>query len=254
MKPPIAVQLYSVRQEMERDLAGTLKRLETIGYRGVELAGCCGRKPGEFRRMIQDGGFEIVASHIPIPSDEAVKGVLDEQEEVGARLLIVSHPENAFECEADVERAADRLGQLGTQLAGRNMRIGVHNHWWEFRKRFRGRSVFEILASRVLPLVFFELDIYWAQTGGENPLVVAEKAGDRVELLHVKDGPCVENQPMTALGTGQVDLLHVLPAFSKTRWHIVELDACASDMLTAIQESYGYLVRNRLSDGRVVPQ
>jgi len=69
-------------------------------------------------------------------------------------------------------------------------------------------------------------------------------------LLHIKDGPCVKNQPMTAVGAGKVDIAGVAQASAKTaEWMIVELDSCATDMLTAVKESHDYLVTKGFARG-----
>ena len=76
------------------------------------------------------------------------------------------------------------------------------------------------------------------------------RLGSRAPLLHVKDGPCQIEAPMTALGEGVVDIPGVVAAGAEsTDWLIVELDRCATDMLEAVRKSYQYLIEKGLAPG-----
>jgi sugar phosphate isomerase/epimerase len=95
------------------------------------------------------------------------------------------------------------------------------------------------------------VDIYWAQVGGSDPVQIVAELGSRACLLHVKDGPAdVPKSPMVAVGDGVVDVPGVLAAAPGARWHIVELDRCATDIFEAVERSYDFLVGNGYSRGR----
>jgi sugar phosphate isomerase/epimerase len=80
---------------------------------------------------------------------------------------------------------------------------------------------------------------------------VLTEMGRRVTLLHVKDGPAdTPKTDMTAVGQGRMDYETIIPAATATEWLIVELDRCATDMLTAIQDSYTYLTNKGLAYGK----
>jgi len=98
--------------------------------------------------------------------------------------------------------------------------------------------------------VFFEVDVYWVQTAGQNPAEIVRRLGARAPLLHIKDGPCQIESPMTALGEGVVDLPEVVAAGAgSTEWLVVELDRCATDMIEAVRKSYHYLIGKGLGRG-----
>jgi sugar phosphate isomerase/epimerase len=100
------------------------------------------------------------------------------------------------------------------------------------------------------PDVFLEVDVYWVQTARQDPVQVIRRLGSRAPLLHIKDGPCQIEEPMTALGEGVVDIPGVVAAgAASTEWLIVELDRCATDMLEAVRKSYQYLVGKGLARG-----
>ena len=111
-----------------------------------------------------------------------------------------------------------------------------------------GRPALLHLFDHLAPDVIAEVDIYWAQVGGSDPKAIVAELGSRVGLLHVKDGPAdVPQSPMVAVGDGVVDVPGVLAAAPGARWHIVELDRCATDMFDAVERSYDYLVGNGYS-------
>jgi sugar phosphate isomerase/epimerase len=107
------------------------------------------------------------------------------------------------------------------------------------------------LIDHLDPTVFAELDMYWATLGGADPRQVIADLGDRLWVLHVKDGPCdAPESPMVAVGSGTLDIPAILASAPTAKWHVVELDRCATDMYTAIADSYAYLVGGGFSQGR----
>ena len=114
-----------------------------------------------------------------------------------------------------------------------------------------GRPALLHLFDHLAPTVFAEVDIYWAQVGGMDPKDLVTQLGSRVGLLHVKDGPADEPpSSMVAVGDGVIGVPAVLEASPSARWHIVELDRCATDMFDAVERSYDYLVGGGFSRGR----
>ena len=86
-----------------------------------------------------------------------------------------------------------------------------------------------------------EIDTYWVQTGGVDPVKAIQESGKRATLLHIKDGPANTTDPMQALGTGAIDIPALLKAATYAEWLIVELDRCATDMAEACAKSAKYL-------------
>jgi sugar phosphate isomerase/epimerase len=151
---------------------------------------------------------------------------------------------------AGVRRYADKLNAFNEQVRARGMALGYHNHWWEFSNRIGGETAHALLFRLLDASVFAEIDTYWAKVGGADPARVVGDLGARARLLHIKDGPATDSEaPMTAVGDGAVDVAAIAKA-SRAKWHIVELDRCATDMFEAVERSYDYLVGNGLSRGR----
>jgi sugar phosphate isomerase/epimerase len=114
--------------------------------------------------------------------------------------------------------------------------------------------------ERLDPDVFLEMDIYWLQTSGADPVTTLAGLGGRVRRLHVMDGPCtmpvlgpegLEGDPQTAVGSGTVDIAAALAAAPQVDWHVAEFGECAGDTFETVEASYRYLTQHGLSEGRI---
>jgi sugar phosphate isomerase/epimerase len=262
MSAPIALELYTVRAEAQQDFAGVLDRVAAIGYVGVEVSGLHGMPAGELRSRLDALGLELMGAFgilPPAPGENGATGaaaemVIDErfleaQQMLGNDVVVAGlMPAEVASLDA-LDRGAERLNRCAELVRGRQMALGYHNHWWEFESR-DGWTPMTSLLERVEPDVFLEVDIYWLQTAGLDPVETLAELGSRVRRLHVKDGPCVQGVPQTALGDGRVDLAAVLAAAPQADWHVVELDEYAGQMFEAVEASYGYLTERGLSNGR----
>jgi sugar phosphate isomerase/epimerase len=253
MQPPIAVQLYTLREAAARDFPAVIERLGRIGFAGVELANLHGMSPAELRRRLADAGLEIAAAHVAPPIGDARDRILDEQEALGTKTLVVPFmPPARFKTLDEIRVVADEVNASYANARARGFALGYHNHFWEFEITHDGKSAHELLFARLDPGVFAEIDTYWARVGGRDPAKVIAELGPRVRLLHLKDGPADGyKSPMTAVGDGVLDFPAIVAATDTVQWHIVELDACATDLFDAVEKSYGWLVGRGLSRGRV---
>jgi len=252
MRKPIAVQLYTLREESEADFPAVLERLGRIGYQGVEPAGLHGLSPGEFTRHLEDAELEVSSAHVPAPIGDKANKILDELEAIGSPVAVVAFlpPERFADLDA-VRAVAAELNEAHENAKQREIGLAYHNHWWEFSTRIDGKSAHTALFELLDPEIIAELDVYWAQVGGEDPTKLVAALGARAQLLHVKDGPADDRKSdMTAVGAGVLDIAGILAAGRAAEWHIVELDRCATDMFEAVEQSYEYLVGEDLSEGR----
>jgi sugar phosphate isomerase/epimerase len=247
---PIAVQLYSLREEAERDLDATVARLAGIGFLGLETAELHGRTAAEFRALVGAHGMEICSSH-GLAVGEAAASVFDQAAALGSPLVVVPFAApDRFATEEGVAGVAAELNAALPLARERGLGLGYHNHFWEWTELPGGRVAFDLLLEQLDPEVVLELDIYWAQTAGQAPASLLSRLGNRVARLHMKDGPADSGaSAMTAAGEGKVDLAGAAAA-SPAPWHIVELDRCDTDMFDAIERSYVYLIEHGISAGR----
>lgn len=248
MSKPISVQLYSVREQMTADRDATLRRIAGLGYRAVEPYRPADDPKG-FKALADELGLTISGTHAgglvrepePGPTFEAVA-------QLGTELAIVPAgiPEAEFTTRDGIARAADLLNSLAQQARGYGLKLGYHNHWWEFEPKIDGVHALEVLAERLDPAVLLEIDTYWAAVAGAEVPELLGRLGDRVVALHVKDGPVFKNgsgakdEPNTAVGAGSMPVRRILAARPQA-WRVVELDSCAGDMFEALAASHAYL-------------
>ncbi len=249
---PVAVQLYSLREEAAADFGAVIDHVGRMGAVGVELAGFHGMAPAEVRSRLDAAGLVAASSHVGDPSPDALARTLDDLLAVGCTTAVLAFlPPAAFTDADAVARSAETINAAAAAAHSRGMTFGYHNHFWELQSMIADRPALLDLFDRLDPAVVAELDIYWTRVGGADPAAVIGALDGRVRLLHVKDGPADDPKaPMVAVGSGVVDVAGALRASDAVAWHIVELDRCATDMATAVHDSITFLVRNGLSRGR----
>ncbi len=204
---PLGVQLWSVSDELDRNLDGTLRQLGRLGFREVETAGLHGHAPGAFRRAIEAAGLRAVSAHYSM-SDLFSDGpkYIAEAKVLGANWIVASSPrpsralksgdwikamQGAMTLAAWKDNAA-RLNELGALARAAGLQLAYHNHPFEFAD-YEGRRGFDVLAEGTdKALVKLELDVAWAVAGGVDPIRLLRQHGDRIRLLHVKG---LKNKP-----------------------------------------------------------
>jgi sugar phosphate isomerase/epimerase len=250
--PPISVQLYSLRDQAAKDFEGVLRGLGDIGFVGVELAGFHDLTPAQYAAIVEESGLVTSSAHVNDLSPDGFNAALDDLQAIGCDVAVCAFmpPERFADVEA-INASAEALNKANDIARSRGVSLGYHNHWWEFSTVLGGQTAWSTLIERLDPTVFAEVDIYWATLGGADPRQVIADLGDRLWLLHVKDGPCdAPESSMVAVGSGTLDIPAILTSAPTAKWHIVELDRCATDMFTALADSYRYLVDSGLSQGR----
>lgn len=249
---PISLQLYTVRDNLATDWEGTLERIAEMGYIGVEMAGFSYANVKEqVIRKIKDLGLEISSAHFELPIGEVKNDILDAMHAMGNDKLICAwvNPDN-FKSIDSIKALVERFNESNAIAKAAGLKFGFHNHWFEFWN-VDGRSGLQVMIDEGMDNdIFFEIDTYWAQTARVDPVAEIARYADRVKLLHIKDGPTGHASNMTAVGTGVMDFHKIIPAATSAEWLIVELDRCATDMLTAVKESIEYLTAEGLGRGR----
>lgn len=253
MSVPAAVQLYSLREELSRDYRPVLEQVAGIGLAGVELAGVyLNGSPRETGALVRDLGMTVCSAHMPPPVGENRNQVFDTLGELETTHLVVPFfPPEQFTTRAAVLHICDILNQSAAAAREHGVTLYYHNHWWEYeRLGGTGEPVYQLMLRHLDPDVLFELDAYWVKAGGADPVAVLNQLGDRVGLLHVKDGSANPSDDMVAVGQGSLDYSAILKAAPQIDWAIVELDRCGTDMMEAVAASYRYLTERGLAHGR----
>ena len=247
---PISIQLYSLREEAQKDFTGVLKSVAEMGYRGVEPAGLFDVKPKDARKLIEDLGMVVSSNHGPWPNKDNLQEVIDVAGDLGTDLAVCGWGPDDFKDAAARESTAELANMMVDRLKSAGLNLAVHNHYWEFAQ-VDGRLAYDIFMD-LCPGLLSELDTYWSSNFGENdPAEQVKKYRHKLPLLHVKDGPLVKDKAHQAVGAGKMDIPAVVAAADESvlQWVIVEIDRCDTDMTEAVAESYRYLIQNNLALG-----
>lgn len=249
MKPPISVQLYSVREQAAQDFPGVLREIAAMGFVGVEFAGLHDMAPEDVKALVDELGMKVSSAHAQVPTEENVQEIIATAKTLGYPYHIAGWWADQYATAEEVAKIA-AIGQKATQLlAGSGVKFGIHNHWMEFDHKIDGQYPHELFMAQA-PDVICEIDTYWVTVAGADPVPVIAKYGSRAPLLHIKDGPGVKEQPMTAVGKGIMDWNRVLADTSNAEWLIVEIDRVDGDMMQAVADSYKFLTSQGFAEGK----
>lgn len=255
----LAVQLYTVRNQISQDIPGTLKRVAAIGFEFVETAFWPkGTSVQQAAGYLRDAGLSVSSAHIELPIGENKQVMLDTAAAYGCKKMIWhGWPEDKRYSSLEGTRELIAIYNQAAAFAKDNgLQFGLHNHWWEYRNKVGGRFVYEVLLEEMDKDIFFEVDTYWVKVAGQDPATIVKRLGARAPLLHIKDGPAKWNDslpldnpdPMTAVGKGSQNFPAIVKAAAgHTEWMIVEMDKTAGDVFEALQQSRDFLLDNKLA-------
>jgi sugar phosphate isomerase/epimerase len=248
----VALTCYTIRDtcKTEADFARSLDRLQAIGYQAVQISGVP-LDPAVVRRICDTTGMRICATHEPAAT------IVDEPEKVVEKLQILGclhtaypHPHIRLDSQDAVDLLAAKLDRAGAVLRQAGQVLTYHNHESELL-RINGTTVLEQLYAKTDPAnLQGEIDVYWIQRGGCNPVRWCERLTDRLPLLHLKDYQFVHGdqaQYFGSIGDGNLDWPAILRAAeaSGCQWYIVEQDAfwINNDPFEAAKRSFDFLAR-----------
>lgn len=186
---PIGLQLYSVRNEMEKDFAGTLKRVAEMGYDGVEFAGLFGHSASEIKALLEKNGLAAVSAHVPLAEMlEDMDKVIATYKEIGCKYIAIPYVEEKYRPgRPDYGETLATIAQLGKKCSENGIVLMYHNHDFEF-VNVDGKYGLDIMYETV-PAEYLqtELDTCWVNVGGEDPAKYIEKYSGRTPVVHLKD-------------------------------------------------------------------
>ncbi len=247
--PPIAVQLYSLREELDTDFDGTMAKVAEMGYIGVEPYG--GLDAKQVSDTCQKLGLQITSAHLNLPLGDDQQVVFDSAKTLGIQHIIIPWvTPDTFASLDSIRQFADQMNQVQKACQQAGFTLGYHNHDFEFQL-VDGQPAYHAFVEHLSPAIVLEIDTYWVHVSGVDVTDTLKQYASRTPLLHIKDGPGTSDAPMTAIGEGVMDFQAVQQAVDIADWWIVELDRCATDMTQAIQASYTYLTQNGLANGKV---
>jgi len=249
----IALNLYSVRRTCadEAGLDATLAKVRAAGYPAVQVSGVGPIAPSAIRRLLDKHGLVCPACHERLPElRSGFDGIVEKLRTLDCAFTALGYPGSENVTAARFPGLIAELAGWGRRFADAGIRFGYHNHALEF-ERFDGRLALELLVEKTDPRhLAFELDTYWVQYGGGDPVEWIDRVKGRMPAIHLKDYAVTANVPHFAeVGHGNLDMRRILEACRKTgvEWYIVEQDEplpSGRDIFESVALSYEFLAKN----------
>lgn len=258
--PGIGLQLYTIRDAMAADPAGSLKKVADIGYKYLELAGYSDGKfygyvPSEFKKIVNDLGMEILSSHTQVEAAgitlENAKKMADDHALLGVKYCIQPWVvEEARTTVASYQKMASDWNQVGKIMKEAGIQFGYHNHNFEFDNVEGKIPYFDIFMVELdKDLVTMELDLFWTSKAGQKPVELIKKYPGRFQIFHMKD--MFTNEPpffttagvtdFAPVGDGVINFKEILAVkdIAGMKYMIVEQDLTLDGLpFNAIQSSF----------------
>ena len=239
--PTLSIQLYSVRRQLAEDLEGTLARLAELGLTQVEPFDLL-TDPTGLREALSRNGLTAPTAHTRLTTGVSLNEVFDAAGTVGVGTVIdpMIDPER-WSSRDGVRGVADELSAAAAEAAGHGLRIGYHNHAFEWESTVDGKPAMEAFVELLDPAVVLELDTYWAAVGGQDVPAAIRRLGDRVRFLHLKDGPITKNNlEQLPLGEGAMPVDRILAAATALEIPVLEFDDYDGDIFDGIRRSVAF--------------
>ncbi|MGO1225656.1 sugar phosphate isomerase/epimerase family protein [Brachybacterium sp. AOP42-C2-15] len=238
----ISVQMYSVREALAIDFPGTVARLVELGLTHAEPYHLLEYRD-ELVRAREQFPIDFPSAHQSFLGEVDFPEVLEAAQAVGVKYLIDPfwNPEDWTDA-GKVRALAETLNRRATAAAEAGIRVGYHNHHFELASQLEGRSALELFADELDPQVILEIDTYWAAVGGADLPTLLGTLGERVQLVHLKDGDLSEDPAaQLPLGSGKMPLAQTLDASAQVAYGVIEFDDFAGDMFEGIADSIAHL-------------
>jgi sugar phosphate isomerase/epimerase len=241
----IALQLYTIRDSMEKDVPGSLKKVSDTGYKYVELADYkdgkfYGMPPADFKKMVNDLGMEVLSSHASVNprgvTDDEARKIAEDHAKVGAKYCLQPWIDEADRKSiAGFQKMVAEWNKVGKIMKTAGIQYGYHNHNFEFATVEGKVPYFDVfLAEMDKDLLTMELDLFWTIKAGINPVDLFKKYPGRFQLFHMKDmytkeAPFykTETSDFAPVGEGVINFKEILAAknIAGLKYMIVEQDS-----------------------------
>lgn len=241
MAIPVALQLYTVREDAARDFAGTLDAVAAMGYTAVELAGYGGMAVPALRAKLESLGLTVAGSHVPWTRlEKELPQVMEECHMLRCAHVVCPALPNELRNATGYQAVAEQFAVIGQTCAVNDLTFCYHNHAWEFETEIDGTNAYDWLLTHTdAARVGFELDVYWVIKAGHNPEDYLSRFPRRFPLVHLKDITRDARATFAPVGAGTVDFGPVFGAAESggAVWYIVEQDRTDGPALDAARTS-----------------
>lgn len=242
---PFALQLYSVRDHLDRDPAATLRAVKQAGYDHVELAGTAGLAPAAFAGLLADTGLTAISAHVPYEACQAgLDAVINDLRALGIREAVVPWLDPSDDPARWAGRA-EALDELGARMRAAAIRLAYHNHDHEFQQA-GGRRIWDILFDGARPEnLAAQLDAGWSTFAGADTVGIIRQFAGRMPSIHLKQFQRdADGAPRTSeLENGIVDWGPIVAAAraAGVAWFIVEQDDSQTDSLESAARNAAFM-------------
>jgi sugar phosphate isomerase/epimerase len=261
-KQYIGLQLYTVRDAMQQDPAGTLAKVAQLGYNSVEGATYTGTQkfygmePAAFAKVLKQNGLIMPSSHYMLGqamnNGQPTQGTIlhgwdkavDDAAQAGVKYMVCAYLIDSERGTLDqYKQIAAHLNKAGERCKKAGIQLCYHNHDFEFVAQ-GGQLPYDILLKETdKQLLKMELDLYWATKAGHDPLALFKVHPGRFPLWHVKDMDKTEKKDFTEVGKGVIDFKKIFAArqLAGMQYYFVEQDRTPGDPFDSIKQSIGYI-------------
>jgi sugar phosphate isomerase/epimerase len=245
----VAAQLYTLKgfTETPADIASALRRVRAMGYESVQASGLGPIDDREFARILEGEGLKCVATHEPTDTIlSSPQRVVEKLKTLNCKYTAVPYPNDVdLGNAAAVDDYIAKMDAAGRVLAEGGLVLCYHNHHLEFRK-LNGKIILDLIYERTDPRYLQgEIDTYWVQYGGGDPVGWCRKLKDRLPLLHLKDYMVGDDNNViyTDIGAGVFDWNVICAEAERSgcEWFIVERDPTPTDPFDSLKASYEFL-------------
>ena len=244
---PVAVQLWSVNDELKKDFAGTMKQVAKTGCKAVELVHTGNATAKEAQKVFADLGLSVLSWHVswwamttPVEFDK----IIEATSLYGVKELVISSmPQELIVSAKSCADYGETLGAMGVKIREMGLRLSYHHHDFDLVP-FDGRPAQEwVLESSAPRDIASQVDVFWYHAAGIDPVRALTRIGARIHSLHLKDG-FREGKRTTELGRGELDfpaIFAVSEKYNLAQWYVVEQEHFEGDPVESIRISLEYL-------------
>ncbi|MEJ7768624.1 MAG: sugar phosphate isomerase/epimerase [Chitinophagaceae bacterium] len=251
----VGLGLYTLRNELSKDLNGTLSQVAKIGYKDVETFGYngkyWGKSPAELASLLKSMGLISTSGHyfsaesfLENGWENKWKAAIQDAATLGQKYVVVPFLGESFRTIENYKKLAGFFNKAAQLCKQSKMNFVYHNHSFEF-DNVKGESGFEIL-MKTDKAVSFEMDIYWVSFAGKDPVALMKAHPGRFPLWHVKDMDKTPKKYFTEVGNGVIDFKKIFAhaKLAGMKHFYVEQDMSPGSPFDSIQKSIGYLKKN----------